>query len=48
MHGYILQRITANHGHISKTFLCASGGWYILGLSRELDAVRRSGLCGMV
>jgi hypothetical protein len=33
---------------ISKTFLCASGGWYILGLSRELDAVRRSGLCGMV
>jgi len=33
---------------ISKTFLCASGGWYILGLNRELDAVRRSGLCGMV
>jgi hypothetical protein len=33
---------------ISKTFLCASGGWYILGLKRELDAVRRSGLCGMV
>jgi hypothetical protein len=28
--------------------LCASGGWYILRLNHELDAVRRNGLCGMV
>jgi hypothetical protein len=33
---------------ISKTFLCASGGWYIFGLNRALDAVRRNGLRGMV
>jgi TnpA family transposase len=33
---------------VSKTFLCASGWWYILGRNREFDAVRRSGLYGMV
>jgi hypothetical protein len=33
---------------VSKTFLCASGWWYILGLNREFDAVRRNGLYDMV
>jgi double-stranded uracil-DNA glycosylase len=31
---------------ISKTSLCVSGRWYILGRSRELDAIRRRELCG--